>query len=402
MFEDKKGEELVHMQAEKDFSELVKNDQSSTVLNGRSASIGASDSLTVGASISVNVIDGESRMVGTALSYDVGELHSIHVASGTGTEISDRRIVSSTGGASITLDGDNILIEAKGQIIIRSTDVAQFHSQKEIQIDAPMTFVNCAQATAPEVPTLEAAQAPSGPGGGGDTNDSTYRPAGQGQVQPPGGFDEAAPNAFVGRPPQTAAEAPAQVSIDPAAAQAITQQVAQAAPVQQLASAALGGLVPAEIGRALNVVNAVRTFRETGGQSLLQIPELREAVGSLVTQPIAGGVSGADIANILNAGDQFGIWHLSDDTRAATGFVRAASPEAGAQAAAPAGVTQMMGVRSEAAPARIDGSMLERDMQVGRAQGLPPEAAQATALAQQGVALYRGDFTGRFTRILGG
>ncbi|MGC4095085.1 MAG: type VI secretion system tip protein TssI/VgrG [Polyangiaceae bacterium] len=47
-FEDKKGSEELHIQAEKDMTTLVKHDQSTTVQNNRSAGVTASDSVSVG------------------------------------------------------------------------------------------------------------------------------------------------------------------------------------------------------------------------------------------------------------------------------------------------------------------------------------------------------------------
>ncbi|MFZ5893117.1 MAG: type VI secretion system Vgr family protein [Myxococcota bacterium] len=54
-FEDKKGEEELHIQAEKNMTTLVKNDQSTTVQNNRSAGITASDSVSVGGDRSLSV-----------------------------------------------------------------------------------------------------------------------------------------------------------------------------------------------------------------------------------------------------------------------------------------------------------------------------------------------------------
>lgn len=415
MFEDKKGAEIVHIQAQRDFTEVIKNNQSSTVLNGRSASVTSSDSLTVGASVSVAAGQGISWTAGKTISADAGEMHSVHVASGTGTDITDKRIVSSTGGASITLDGDNIILEAKGTLVIRSGGLAQFHSQAEIQIDAPMTYINSFSASAPAVPTIPAANPPGGPGSGGETNDSTYKPEGRGEVAPPGGYDEAMPNAFVANPPATTAAAPAALSIDPAAALSIARDVASGNPITALSNANVRALLPPQVGSAidkgLQLVNVARTFKETKGLSLLEIPELKQAVAGIATQPIIGSVSAVDIADVLNAGTRFGVWHVDGPVGDAAAFLRAAAPDAPnrvdaaiaeVQAKIPPGVTQLLGLKTESAPARIDGAMLTRDVETAASQGQPPILAQATALAQQGVALYRGDFAGQFTRILGG
>ena len=86
--------------------------------------------------------------------------------------------------------------------------------------------------------------------------------------------------------------------------------------------------------------------------------------------------------------------------------MQAARPEAGAAAtpssAPESGTAQVMGVKTDAAPDRIDGDALERDLRAASAEGLTTPRAQATALARQGVALYAGDLAGRFTKILPG
>ncbi len=72
-FEDAAGREVVHFQAQKDFTELVKHDQSSTVLNNRSASITANDSMTVGGNQSFSVDQNQSHTIGKSQKNDVGE-----------------------------------------------------------------------------------------------------------------------------------------------------------------------------------------------------------------------------------------------------------------------------------------------------------------------------------------
>ena len=54
-FEDKKGEEELHIQAEKDMTTLVKNDQSNTIQASRSSSTGGSDTVSVGGDRTLSV-----------------------------------------------------------------------------------------------------------------------------------------------------------------------------------------------------------------------------------------------------------------------------------------------------------------------------------------------------------
>lgn len=426
MFEDKKGGEEIHIQAERDFSEIVKNNQSSTVLNSRSASVTSSNSVTVGGSHSVNVGDSESRVIKKALTVDAGELHAIHVASGTGTEIRDKSIVSTTGGAMIILDGDDIIIQAKGTITLVADGVTKVHGKSEVQIEGGKTFINCASPSSSNTRPFAKANDPAGPGSGGAVNDSTNVNTGHGEVTPPGGIDEAVPNAFIPNPARSPASAPETVSIDGAAASAIKEAVASGNPVAA-GKALIGALDMGHLDKVITVVQAVKNLKETHGMSLLEIPELKSAIGSVVTSPIIGNVTGKDIADVLNMGKKLGIWHVGANTQAIADVVTGAAPEdtpnktqdaiEGAlgkikdkvfgttpdapAATPPAGTTQMMGLKTDATPSVIDGAALDASINHHVASGLPLDRAQARALAAQGVALYAGDFTGAFKKIVG-
>jgi uncharacterized protein involved in type VI secretion and phage assembly len=85
-FEDKKGEEELHMQAEKNMSTPVKNDQSTSVIASRSGSVGGSDSVSVGGDRSVSVNGNLSVTVKgggkgpTHWDYNVTAKHSLNVS----------------------------------------------------------------------------------------------------------------------------------------------------------------------------------------------------------------------------------------------------------------------------------------------------------------------------------
>ncbi len=413
VFEDKKGSEEIHIQAEKDFTELVKHDQSSTVLNDRSASITANDSSTIGKSLTVQVGASTTHVVGENVTWDVGKLHVVSVENGTGITITKDFIQMKTSGASITLAGDDIVIEAQGQLVVRGKDTTFLHSKKEIFIDAPMTYINTQEASEPVKPELEEVAKPAKPGSGGAINDSRFVPSGQGTVEPPGGYDEVTPNAFIARPAASVADAPAAAALDASSAAAISDAVARRPGVDSLRDAAVGILQKSNLEGVLEVVQVAKSIQEiqaTGGKSLLGLPGIKDAIGSVVSQPVIGDFTGNDIADVLNAGDQLGVWHLGKRAKAAAELVQAAKPDpasvadASGSAAAnvEAGTAQVMAVKTDAAPDRIDGDALTRDIASGEASGLPTSKAQAKALARQGVALYAGDFTGKFTKILPG
>jgi type VI secretion system secreted protein VgrG len=118
MFEDAKGHELVRVQAEKDLEKVVKHNEGISVGVDRRSSIGAVDESHVGVRHNVTMK---------------------HAGDGAPTffEMVDKRIHFSTGEASITLDGPNITLEAKGRVFIHSSD-------DEVEIlGGPWVKINC-------------------------------------------------------------------------------------------------------------------------------------------------------------------------------------------------------------------------------------------------------------------
>jgi hypothetical protein len=118
MFEDAKGRELVHVQAERDLETVVKRDESRSVGVDRRTQIGAVDESHVGVRHNVTMR---------------------HAGDGGPTffEMVDRKIVLSTGEASITLDGPNITLEAKGRIFVHS------HEDDVEILGGPWVKINC-------------------------------------------------------------------------------------------------------------------------------------------------------------------------------------------------------------------------------------------------------------------
>ncbi len=176
MFEDKKGQELLRMQAEKDLNKLVKNDEqvkigrdrskqvgrddtqnvghdrTRTVGNDESVSIGRNQDLSIGkdlvkqvagnerelTGLSRNVVVGVNRatQIGAIDSTIVGDTHTVMVMPpGEGLPVSggdgggptawtmkeDKIELSTPSGASITLDGNKIILKASGGILIEAS-----------------------------------------------------------------------------------------------------------------------------------------------------------------------------------------------------------------------------------------------------------------------------------------
>lgn len=129
-FEDAKGRELVYVQAERDLEKLVKRNEAIAVGNDRRTDIAAVDESHIGVRYNVTMKPGEAG----------GEGGNGEKTGPTFYEMVDKRIHLTTGEASITLDGPNITMQAKGRIFIHSTD-----NDVEI-LGGPWVKINCGPA----------------------------------------------------------------------------------------------------------------------------------------------------------------------------------------------------------------------------------------------------------------
>ncbi len=152
MLEDAAGRELVYLHAERDLQAVVRHD--------RGAVVGRDDSTIVGDRWAVHVAQPASPPPSVAA---------------TGATIVDRKITFTTGEASITLDGPDILIEAKGRIVVRS------EGDDVVLRGGPRLLLNCSAASDRAASSPVAAgptDAPPAPAGEG-------APAGSTPVTPP-------------------------------------------------------------------------------------------------------------------------------------------------------------------------------------------------------------------------
>ncbi|MEO5727439.1 MAG: type VI secretion system tip protein TssI/VgrG, partial [Byssovorax sp.] len=398
-FEDAAGREVVHFQAQKDFTELVKNDQSSTVLNNRSASITANDSMTVGGSQSFSVGQSQSHTIGKSQKNDVGESRISTIGQAdtidAGDTISgtvgpdgvgytfnkDKTITITNSLASIVFKADGSLsLDAKGDFNITADGTLRLSGQQVLIDGKPNVYVNCAGAISANVPTLAEARAPKppgGPGSGGETIEEQSKLSGQGTVEEPGGFEEVSIDLASLAPPPTPAAAPAAVNIGAGAASAISAAVANASPV-------------------INAIESAKSLlaldNPAQGLALLQSAVGKQALGSVLSSPITGSVTGSDIAGLLNAGQQVGIFHLGDTGSAIVGAAAGSS-------ALPAGVQQFMAMRTQAAAPTLDGGAISQAFAQNRVLGLSTKEAHSAALGQHGVALFQGNGAGVFRKV---
>jgi type VI secretion system secreted protein VgrG len=121
VFDDKKGSESIHFQAEKNFSYTVKDSESASVGKSRSATIGGSDAIDIGKARTIHV--GKSYTIGA------GNEHTTAVGKRTSIKMTDGAITMSTEKASVTIEGGNIALNASEGIVLRGAKAIELMSQ---------------------------------------------------------------------------------------------------------------------------------------------------------------------------------------------------------------------------------------------------------------------------------
>lgn len=411
-FEDAKGREEIHFQAQKDFTELVKNNQSSTVLNNRSANITANDSVSVGANQSFNVIENQSHTIGKDQTNNVGQSRASTI--GKADTINAGKLISGnvgTKGVGYSFDdAQNIKITNTIASIEFNTKGLFLNSTKDFKISAngtlklsggtvlidglPKVYVNCNEAAKAEVPTTDPAKAPkppSGPGSGGETIEKQSILSGQGKVEKPGGFDEVAMYLGAMSTPVSPIAAPGKIDIGGAVAQAINAAVAGAPQVTDAMESMKSALQLDKVTKAIEMYGQVKSVIDGGPAALLQTPIGKEIIGSVLTNPITGSVTAKDIAGMLSMGEQAGIFHLGKVGSAVTGAIADG-------AALPKEVQQFMALKTEAAKV-LDPHAINNAIAQNIALGFTPLDARAVALEQHGIAMYQGNGAGIFSKM---
>ncbi|EYF02648.1 type VI secretion system Vgr family protein [Chondromyces apiculatus] len=169
MFEDAAGQELVRIQAERNLSKLVKNDETITVGHDRTKVVKNNEDITIGKNltkhvkvserevtgVSRNIVVGVNRsaQIGGVDSTMVGETHVVMVAppgeslpeSATSMLVKHKKIVFSTGagakitmeGAKITLSADMIYVKGKKHTFLRGKRSVRIRStQGPVHVNA--------------------------------------------------------------------------------------------------------------------------------------------------------------------------------------------------------------------------------------------------------------------------
>jgi type VI secretion system secreted protein VgrG len=158
-FEDAKGEELVYMRAERDLERLVKVNEAVTIGGSLQTSIGENETRDITGDQTVHIAGNRSSQVDGSETIAVSEELRLQIGeSGTGLAVSkDKRIVLTTGGASIVLDGNNIYFDAQAMVQISSGELISL-SGGEVHIDGqPNVYLNSGKAGVPGVIDLDVA-----------------------------------------------------------------------------------------------------------------------------------------------------------------------------------------------------------------------------------------------------
>ena len=153
LFDDLKGSELVYVQAQHDLQKLVKQSETErtgknrtfVVGGNRSEVIGKLDSTLVGGQLRMQMISppsAEDLAIGGQGEPTVSELPTL-------IDMIDGRLILSTGKATVALDGENIFLEAEGDVSIKAKG-------GDVIIDGSHVYVNTKPpAAAPVAPKAE-------------------------------------------------------------------------------------------------------------------------------------------------------------------------------------------------------------------------------------------------------
>lgn len=153
-FDDQKGRELVFVQAERDLVKLVKNSESVSVGEARLSEVGRTDDVRAGErhSVTIAAAGGEGR---------------------TRLEMTEGKIVLTTGDASVVLEGDRVTIDAAASITVTGRADVRVEAGASLRVESaggevviqggPMVRINPAQAGALGAgPAIEALPLPAG------------------------------------------------------------------------------------------------------------------------------------------------------------------------------------------------------------------------------------------------
>lgn len=191
-FEDRSGEEVVHLRAERDLEVLARNDERTSVGANRTTTVRRNDRHVVGGAHSFEVRGDQAvRVKGRRTEFIEGGVDARSGAR-TGITMEDGKIVISNGQASIVLDGPIVRIDAVSNVWVRSGRLVAV-SSKQVTIDKDVSIAEH-DLVPPDVsklaPPAEADQVSPPPGGSEPAPHPKQVSPVPGNA-PPGGVDEA-------------------------------------------------------------------------------------------------------------------------------------------------------------------------------------------------------------------
>ncbi len=150
MMDDAAGAELVNIQAQRDLTKLVKNDESLIVGGNLDSATLGSESFSVGGSRTATIGERLSIRVGTESVHRAGQLQQLSIEpcprpTPTTLSITDERIVLDTGaGATLTLEGDEIRLNARSITLLAERELKHKVDNGALSLlGGPMVKVNC-------------------------------------------------------------------------------------------------------------------------------------------------------------------------------------------------------------------------------------------------------------------
>ncbi len=124
-FEDRTGDEELYMQAAKDLTKLVKNDETGNIVRNLIAQVGQNEQLSVGFNRSRNVGGDESIQVGGSQSIGVGMTHQVNVTLGQLVAIGAEQSVNVAGARTVSIGVDDTLQVGGGRNVNVGANLSQ-------------------------------------------------------------------------------------------------------------------------------------------------------------------------------------------------------------------------------------------------------------------------------------
>ncbi len=140
VFEDKKGEELIDVHAEKDLNVLVENDETRDIRAHFSEKIGATSTIEVEDDHTLTVHANRSTRIDRNDGLDVGQAIEITAGSSITLKVGGSEIRMD--GTSITLKALNVTIEAGAKLETRGGGMVEHKAGGILKVQAPLVTIN--------------------------------------------------------------------------------------------------------------------------------------------------------------------------------------------------------------------------------------------------------------------